>query len=93
MTHEHLSLEERFEIATGLPMKPGIDSPFNACMYRNGCKATVDEVDALRKDAKRYRWLRDAEGALDTFTSASRNTQTTDQLNAAVDAAMAVRAA
>lgn len=43
----------------------GIHSQMNACMYRDQCRAKDGEierlraeVDALRDDANRYRWLR-----------------------------------
>jgi hypothetical protein len=46
------------------------------------------ENERLRADAARYRWLRDEEGALSSFTAAYFNTQTADQLDSAIDAAM-----
>lgn len=47
------------------------------------------KCEALRKDAERYRWLRDADGALSVFTSAYFNTQTAGELDASVDASIA----
>jgi hypothetical protein len=57
---------------TGQPLRADIHSPFNACMHRDDCKAAdaqvlraiarvnalEAELEALRKDAERYRWLR-----------------------------------
>ena len=47
------------------------------------------EAEAAEKDAERYRWLRDEAGALSTFTAAYWNTRTPEQLDAAIDNAMA----
>ena len=33
---------------TGQPLRTGIHSVFNACMYQEGCKATAAEVAKLR---------------------------------------------
>lgn len=46
-----------------------------------------EELEALRKDAERYRWLRNEDGALDSFTAAYFNTSTAEELDAAIDAA------
>ena len=53
--------------------------------YVHGC----DCAAALRKNAARYLWLRDEDGALSTFTAAYWNTSTPEQLDAAIDDAMA----
>jgi hypothetical protein len=52
-----------------MPRAHDIHSLHNACMHRDGCRKTqaalvalaeqLAEVAALRKDAERYRWLRD----------------------------------
>lgn len=55
--------------------------------------AAKAELEALRKDAERYRKLCDVPGALDAFTAAYHNTQTKVQLDAAVDRVPAVGAA
>ena len=50
-----------------------------------------DKADAAmqRKDAERYRWLRDQDGAFNTFTAAYYNTATAAELDSAIDAAIA----
>ena len=51
---------------------------------------TRPDAEAARTaDAERYRWLRDEDGALSTFTAAYWNTGTPEQLDAAIDNAMA----
>lgn len=87
-----LTPEQLHAHITGLPLRTGIYSDFNACMHRAGCQQTqaahvvlLAEVEALRKDAERYRKLCDVPGALDAFTAAYHNTQTKVQLDAAVD--------
>ena len=59
----------------------------------SGCVAALgvalDELAALRKDAERYRWLRDEEGAHAIFSALYFNTQTPEQLDAELDAAIA----
>lgn len=54
-----VNLEQLFEQHTGQRMPTGIHSPMNACMHKPECAANLAELDALRKDAERYRWLRD----------------------------------
>ena len=49
------------------------------------------DLSALRrvlKDAERYRWLRDEEGAHAIFSALYFNTQTPEQLDAELDAAI-----
>jgi len=46
------------------------------------------ENERLQKDAKRYRWLRDQDGAFSTFTALYYNTTTVEELELAIDAAM-----
>jgi hypothetical protein len=87
-------------------MEPNdIHNPHNACMYRAGCKQTqasraalLAEIAALRKDAERYRWLRDnaCTAQANTIGPIYRiDVQILGQwtLAAAVDAAMATRPA
>ena len=40
--------EERYAELTGEPLKTGIHSPFNACMYRDGCKANAAQVEDMK---------------------------------------------
>lgn len=51
---------------------------------------TPQQAAELRKNAERYRKICEVPGALDAFTAAYYNTQTQEQLNAAVDAVPAV---
>jgi FPC/CPF motif-containing protein YcgG len=48
------------------------------------------EISELRKDAERYRKIRDVSGALDSFTAAYHNMQTKAEIDAAVDSVPAV---
>jgi hypothetical protein len=51
-------------------------------------QAAPAELLALRKDAERWRWLRDEEGAHDIFSALYFNTQTPEQLDAELDSAI-----
>ena len=46
------------------------------------------EIAALRVDAERYRWLRDADGSHSIFSALYFNAQTRDEIDAGIDAAM-----
>ncbi len=48
-----------------------------------------EQIIALRKDAERYRWLRDEDGAFDTFAAAYYNASGPADIDAAVDRAIA----
>lgn len=52
-----------------------------------------EALDVISKDAERYRKLCEVPGALDAFTAAYHNTQTKEQIDAAVDEVPAVGAA
>lgn len=51
--------------------------------------ALYAECQKLRKDAERYRWLRDEDGAFEAFTAAYYNAKAPADIDAALDAAMA----
>ena len=58
--------------------------------YASKIEELIAERDALRKDAERYRWLRDpaSKDAYDTFAAAYFNAGP-EGMDAAIDAAMA----
>lgn len=65
-------------------------------MYNDLTRSIVAKIDALRqecetlrKDAERYRWLRDEDGAFDAFTVAYYNASGPAEIDAAVDRAIA----
>ena len=44
--------------ATKAQNNSGINSPHNACAFREDCRQAEAEIARLREDAERYRWLR-----------------------------------
>lgn len=66
----------------------GINSPYNACMFREQCRA-------LQADAKRYAWLRSRDletiklGGVFAGKTPENLVLNGDDLDAAIDAAMA----
>lgn len=105
-----LTPEQLHAHITGLPLRTGIYSDFNACMHRAGCQQTqaahvvlLAEVEALRKDAERYRkWRADYTANASTHGDDSCLTEmllaladawTPADVDAAIDAAPAVGAA
>ncbi len=49
----------------------------------------IKALDEYRKDAERYRWLRDEDGAFEAFTAAYYNAKSPADIDAALDAAIA----
>lgn len=75
-----------------------MDEDIEAALMRAGAQINalqanerrlIDELAALRKDAERYRWLRDEDGAFDAFTAAYYNASGPADIDAAVDRAIA----
>ena len=96
-----LTPEQLHAHITGLPLRTGIYSDFNACMHRAGCQQTqaahvvlLAEVEALRKDAERYRWLRDKRsdwegaGIVKLYAGPDYSRSECEELDQQVDAAM-----
>ena len=68
----------------------------NKCMAADipcTCQPTAGnvcaDVMALRKDAERYRFLRDVDGAFEAFTAAYYNAEAPADIDSAIDSAIA----
>ena len=59
---KHLDNDGLRDTAPDATDTPGIHSPFNACMFREGCRKAAAEIARLREDAERL----DDEGAATT---------------------------
>jgi hypothetical protein len=66
-----------------------LDSPHNACMFREYCRKAEAEMARLREDAERYRWMRERHEntIMDIYNSISPAMISPELLDAAIDAA------
>lgn len=69
------------------PLAAGINSIHNACAFREYCRKVEAEILLLRKDAERYRWLRDDKRGRMLSVSSLDWTGNPELSDAAIDAA------
>lgn len=82
------ALKKRAEKAeAALADATGIDSPHNACMFREGCRKAEAEIARLREGAARYCWLRDDKRGRMLSVSSLDWTGNPELSDAAIDAA------
>ena len=65
----------------------GINSPHNACQFREDCRKAEAEIARLREDATRYCWLRDDKRGRMLSVSSLDWTGNPELSDAAIDAA------